>query len=75
MTDKTEPAYPQMKLFNGDGPPFYDYTGGLTKREYFAAMAMQGMIASNPGIQIKYPEKMAKIAVNYADHLIEELNK
>jgi len=43
---------------------------GLTKREYFAAMAMQGMLSD--------PERygaIAKWAVKFADALIEELNK
>lgn len=42
---------------------------GLTKREYFAALAMQGLIA-------KYGfHPPLDLAVRYADDLIEELNK
>ena len=59
--------------------------GGLTKREYFAAMAMQGLlanarIAENMG---KYEDQIsqakqvviAKMAITNADALINELNK
>lgn len=52
---------------------------GLTKREYFAAMAMQGLlagnykeIASNVGIPAK--TKVLQYAIQYADALITELN-
>lgn len=43
---------------------------GLTKREYFAALALQGLL-SNP--TTFFPEN-AKRAVEFADSLIEELN-
>jgi hypothetical protein len=42
---------------------------GLTKREYFAAMAMQGLI-SNPNTSFE-----TRDAVIIADALIAELNK
>jgi hypothetical protein len=47
---------------------------GLTKREHFAAMAMQGLLAnySNRGMNI---DTIAKQAVNAADELINALNK
>jgi hypothetical protein len=45
---------------------------GLTKREYFAALAMQGFASSNPNISFS---EQAKWAVTSADKLIEELNK
>jgi len=48
---------------------------GLTKREYFAAMAMQAL-ASDPTLTShKTPLEVAHIATVYADALIEELNK
>lgn len=44
---------------------------GLTKREYFAAMAMQGLLArASRGTTREY----AEIAVDAADALITELN-
>lgn len=53
-----------------------NYFDGLTKRELFAAMAMQGMLASetasyNYGAQ----ENLAVNAVKRADALLAELNK
>jgi hypothetical protein len=46
---------------------------GLTKREYFAAMAMQGLLTV---IQhTDKPYNVAKAAVMTADALINELNK
>jgi hypothetical protein len=45
---------------------------GLTKREYFAAMAMQGMMANSA---ISDPFKyVAQNSIIMADELIEELN-
>ena len=43
---------------------------GLTKREYFAAMAMQGLLANS-----LYVGDVAISAVGVADALIEALNK
>ena len=56
------------------------YYLGLTKRELFAAMAMQGM-AANPAdnylaeVDGKIVNVTSKYAVEYADTLIAELNK
>lgn len=51
---------------------------GLTKREYFSALAMQGMLSSIDGFSI-HPDgttqNLARCAVAQADALIEELNK
>lgn len=50
---------------------------GLTKREHFAAMMMQGLVAS-PKANITEPEdanRLALIAAHMADTLIAELNK
>lgn len=47
---------------------------GLTKREYFASMAMKGIITNKDGLDIKI-ERIAESAVDMADALIEELNK
>jgi hypothetical protein len=56
-----EPAFPVAP----GGP-------GLTKREYFAACALQGLIAAD---MITRPDGMTAIeAVKFADALIEALN-
>jgi hypothetical protein len=46
---------------------------GLSKREYFAAMAMQGMVSKTN--DYNYARAIAEVAVKYADELINELNK
>lgn len=48
---------------------------GLTKREYFAAMAMQGLVSKDSGDTYGYEHAYTELAVGYADALIEELNK
>lgn len=45
---------------------------GLTKREYFAAMAMQGMSTYENGHTVEID---CKLAVKYADALINALNE
>ena len=47
---------------------------GLTKREYFAAMAIQG-IAANPQNEILCFENCGEMAVRYANALINALNE
>ena len=56
-------------MTNPKAPP------GLTKREYFAAMAMQGIV-SNSYLNLM-PSRIdaAESAVRIADALIEALNK
>lgn len=46
---------------------------GLTKREHFAAMAMQGLL-SDSSIKIGM-DKICQRSVEYSDALINELNK
>jgi hypothetical protein len=52
---------------------------GLTKREYFAGQALQGILAShaNPGAGNPAYTLIdsVKLAVEYADNLIKELEK
>ena len=64
-TKANEPVYPNKFV-----PILY----GLTKREYFASMALQGIIANKDGLDIKI-ERIVESAVDTADALIEELNK
>ena len=66
---------------NADLPamPNYDFTeygqllviGGLTKREYFAGLAMQGLLSKFGSGDIT----VAKDAVIYADALLAELER
>jgi hypothetical protein len=52
----------------------YIINAGLTKREYFAVMALQGIITNKDGLDIKI-EYIVESAVDAADALIEELSK
>ncbi len=68
MTKPNDPAFPVS-------PADYSAKHGLTKREYFAAMAMQGLIAgleSNISAFIQYNFAIDCIAT--ADALIGALN-
>jgi hypothetical protein len=47
----------------------------LTKREYFAAMAMQGLLAGQGTERKVYHESVASEAVKSADALLNELSK
>lgn len=55
-------------------PAPMDALAGLTKREYFAALAMQG-ICANQHTPHWDAERIAEYSVKYADALIEALNK
>ena len=59
---------------NSDGTHDFNINKGLTKREYFAAMALQGILARgfNPDL---FEKNGSEIAVNWADALINALNK
>lgn len=48
---------------------------GLTKREYFAAMAMQGLDSIEKSHQMMSIQDIADYAVKQADALIEALNE
>lgn len=69
MTNPKDPAFPEVLVSNGRGGTLDSYTG-LTKREYFAAMAFAGM-----NIGDSRPDRAALYAIEYADALIAELNK
>lgn len=64
MTDPNEPAFP-VESGATNGAPY----AGLTKREYFAAAALAGLVAD--GIP---KQDAAAFAVLVADGLIDSLN-
>ena len=73
MTNKESYAFPVVVNENIDY-----FHGGLSKREYFAAMAMQGMVANGSSIDIDkdYPyQTRAKTCILIADALIKALNE
>lgn len=81
MTKSTDTAYPAT-IFYDEQP--VSCSDGLTKRELFAAVALQGLMSSvrweEDGNSMIFDYKapsarvMAAIAVNQADELIKALN-
>jgi len=75
MKNAEKSAFPLPK--DRDEHPFRN---GLTKREYFAAMAMQGLIAA-PIAYILNDKKatsiqdMTTVAIECADELLKQLEK
>ena len=82
MITGNEPANPSMCNYNAEGEMLstYEpgatpgYAFGLTIRQQFAAMAMQG-ICANDGCKHVANSTLAKEAVEIADALIAELTK
>ena len=65
------PAHP-TEYRSQDGTP--DMIPGLTKREYFAAMAMQGLLGNNIVKDLDLAKEMiAADALVYADELLKQL--
>jgi|GEM_PF-4809510 len=50
-------------------------SGGLTKREYFAAAAMQGLLACSIAGGHKMPQRLVREALVYVEEMFEALNK
>lgn len=76
MTHGNEPAQPTIEHDNNGGT----IQGfGLTKREHFAAMAMQGLynngVITESGRIDRSPDGIALMAAQAADELIKALNK
>ena len=65
------PVYPQELEYENAKAKFH----GLTKREYFAAMAMQGWIANQQDGYTLHPETIAMRSAQCADALLAELEK
>jgi len=79
MTDKKLKELGEDSAFPAEGIAW-----GLTKREYFAAMAMQGMLSGDHQSDAiadqvdsidEFYNKIAELSTEYADALIKELNK
>lgn len=89
MINADKPIYPQSENWQNDmekhsaAPDKYGHPSfegiGLTKREYFAAMAMQGLMAvSDKGNFSSIEESMgtaAKLSIKAADELLKQLEK
>lgn len=74
MENNNQPAFPihpykELEMDIERGYPF-----GLTKREYFAALAMQGLLSSNNVDPFGDTKAVADQSVTAADALLSALN-
>lgn len=69
MKNQNKPAFSVALKDNGNA--LHKDAMGLTKREYFAAMAMQGIIGK---LNVHEYKDMAEYAVNAADALLAKLS-
>ncbi len=75
----SQPAHPAIEIKHSTGPgPVATsrvFHTGLTKREMFAAMAMQGLCANSIPGSHHHADERAREAVLNADALLKELAK
>lgn len=75
MKNSEEPAFPVIKTAATN-----QSLSGLTKREYFAGLAMQGILSSinkwidRDGKQLK-ADDVAELAISASDRLLEQLEE
>lgn len=82
MKNANMPAMPVSarkvyEIHTNDADGYTSASAGLTKREYFAGLAMQGLTTAcgEDGQWSHNPEIAADAAVAYADALLAELEK
>jgi len=63
MSNSKAPAFP-VPLFDGDALPGGLDPNGLTKREYFAALALHGLLASWGQHDVTSPDELAYDAIS-----------
>lgn len=71
MNNKNQSAFPGQVQYDSNGMALLFYTG-LTKREYFAAAALQGMLAF-PGDPVG--TDLVIDAIRYADEILLKLEE
>lgn len=78
MKNKDMPAMP-TKHDNEHFQSSSTYTTGLTKREHFAAMAMQGFLSNRIEVPStggkRLEDFIAKCSIDYADALLKALEE
>ncbi len=77
MSNPSHPIHP-VTTYKADGDDVVSQTyTGLTKREYFAGLAMQAMISTvnKPDMDsvLEIPKNTAQWAVKFADELLKQL--
>jgi hypothetical protein len=71
MKDTGGPAFPSMRDMRHN--PDFDHEEGMTLRDYFAAKAMQGLLACPVGEGKN--EEYAKWSYEFADAMLAERSK
>lgn len=64
-------------LYKREAPEEWKVTSGMTKREHFAVMIMQGLVAHHGYGENHFSmgQEIARWAVQLADNLVDELNR
>ncbi|WP_374464166.1 hypothetical protein [Chryseobacterium sp.] len=77
MENSNKPIYPQIgSTVNNENQLSEVYTDenlrGITKREYFAGLAMQGLMANNNSCSITH---IVEMSIKTADELLKQLDR
>jgi hypothetical protein len=76
MNNSDKPAMPiQLDYLPDNGTRTVELWRGLSKREHFAAMAMQGMLSNSSLYGETVAEEIARQSILMADALLQELSK
>lgn len=78
MENKNQSAFAMCMVDGTSGATLIEY--GLSKREYFAGLAMQGLLSNSGHVQTfngnsphAVPSEIAKYSIQYADELLKQL--
>ncbi len=74
MTNGNEPAFSKAAFYHAEGG-IDSPQEGLSKREYFAAMAMQSLITVRDNVEDRDIESIVIDAEEFAEKLIRALNR
>ena len=74
MSAGNDPAYPSPGISDGEGSYYVYPSEGMTKREWYAGLAMQGILSSSPRGSGD-ANTVALVAAIMADTLLEELTQ
>lgn len=83
MKNADKPIYPFNEIdwnrSSSEVTTYYSQESGLTKREYFAGLAMQGLLAlpdkGTYGSFDEAIERICEVSVKFADELLEQLEE
>jgi len=66
IAQRDRPAFPTNARM-------FDSAQGITKREYFAGMVMQGVLIATDEVGLEQIKKDVAICIRYADELLKQL--